>query len=105
MSRRCEISGVGKFFGNNVSHSNRRTRAQWQPNIKNKKYLIPELGKSMVLTLTTRTIRSIDKQGGITAALLKAKEGKLSERLLRLRQKIMKQRRKPTAPAVKAAQT
>ncbi|MFA5928205.1 MAG: 50S ribosomal protein L28 [Candidatus Margulisiibacteriota bacterium] len=34
MSRKCDICGKGPIFGNNVSHSNRRTRTKWLPNLQ-----------------------------------------------------------------------
>ena len=34
MASICEICGKGKLAGNNVSHSNRRTKRAWNPNIQ-----------------------------------------------------------------------
>ena len=34
MSRKCDICGKGVMYGNNVSHSNRKTRTRWEPNLK-----------------------------------------------------------------------
>lgn len=34
MSSRCDVCGKGPGFGNNVSHSHRRTRRRWNPNIQ-----------------------------------------------------------------------
>ena len=34
MARRCEICGKGPQFGNRVSHSNRKTRHKFNPNIQ-----------------------------------------------------------------------
>ena len=34
MSSVCEICGKGPGFGNNVSHSHRRTPRRWNPNIQ-----------------------------------------------------------------------
>jgi large subunit ribosomal protein L28 len=30
----CDVCGKGPGFGNNVSHSHRRTRRRWNPNIQ-----------------------------------------------------------------------
>ena len=92
MSKLCEISGVKPFTGNKVSKSNRKTRTRWLPNIKKKRYLIPELEQIITLRLTARTIRTIDKQGGITNAIFKADKSKLSKRLLQIYNKILKKR-------------
>jgi large subunit ribosomal protein L28 len=92
MSRRCELTGAGVFSGNKVSHSNIKTRTRWLPNVKNKKFFIPELSRAVTLTLTARAIRTIDKQGGITPAILKAKDDKMSPRLAQLKRAIIKTR-------------
>ena len=92
MSRVCELTGKGPTTGNIVSHSNTKTRTRWLPNIHTKKYLIPELMETISLKLSTHAIRNIDKHGGITQALFIAKEAVLSARLLKIRNKIRKQR-------------
>ena len=81
MSRKCELSGKGPTTGNKVSHSNIKTRTRWLPNLHQKKYLIPELGLTLRLKLSSRAIRTIDKLGGISAAIRKAKTQDLSPRL------------------------
>jgi large subunit ribosomal protein L28 len=30
----CDVCGKGPSFGNNISHSHRRTRRRWNPNIQ-----------------------------------------------------------------------
>ena len=30
----CDVCGKGPGFGNNISHSHRRTRRRWNPNIQ-----------------------------------------------------------------------
>lgn len=104
MSRVCELTGTRPMTGNLVSHSNIKTRTRWLPNLKNKKYLIEEVGQTLSLRLSTKAIRNIDKQGGITAAIMKAKEEDLSDRLKRVRNQIAKKRRSTTPKsAAKAA--
>jgi large subunit ribosomal protein L28 len=93
MSRKCELTGKGPVTGNKVSHSNIKTRTRWLPNVKRKKFTIPELGETMTLTLSTHAIRTIDKLGGITQALFGVKEEMLSERLANAKRRIAKQRR------------
>ena len=34
MSAKCDVCGKGPGFGNNVSHSHRRTKRRWNPNIQ-----------------------------------------------------------------------
>ena len=73
MSRVCEITGKKVMVGNNVSHSKRRTKRKFYPNLQTKKFFIPEEGKWITLKLSTSAIRTINKNG-ISAVLKKAKE-------------------------------
>ncbi|HEY8280521.1 MAG TPA: 50S ribosomal protein L28 [Bdellovibrionota bacterium] len=102
MSQVCELTGKRPGYGNKVSHSNIKTRTRWMPNLRKKSYEIPELKQTVSLMLSTRAIRTIDKLGGITPALMKAGEKALSERLQTIRQRIYKARVKRTS-APKAA--
>ena len=63
MAARCQVTGVKPGFGNRVSHSHRRTRRRWDPNIQRKRYQVPSLGRSVTLTLSVKGIKTIDKQG------------------------------------------
>ena len=92
MARVCDLTGVKPFSGNKVSHSNIKTRTKWMPNLKDKRYTIPELSKVVTLKLSTRAIRTIDKVGGISAAILKAKNEKMSPTALKLKAEIKKAR-------------
>jgi large subunit ribosomal protein L28 len=93
MSRVCELTGKRPTTGNLVSHSNIKTRTRWLPNLVRKRYLIPELGQVLTLRLSTAAVKTIDKVGGITPAILKAKDDVLSEQLLRIKNKVVKQRK------------
>ena len=63
MSRRCQVCGTRPGFGNNVSHSKRRTRRRWNPNIQRKRYWVPSLGRRITLTLTPKAMKEIDRRG------------------------------------------
>lgn len=97
MSQVCELTGKRPAYGNKVSHSNIKTRIRWMPNLRAKSYTIPELQQTVSLLLSTRAIRTIDKLGGITPAIMNAAEKGLSERLLQIRNRIYKARVKRTA--------
>ena len=92
MARVCDLTGTKPFSGNKVSHSNIKTRTKWMPNLKEKRYLVPELSRSVTLKLSTRAIRTIDKLGGVSQAIMKAKVENLSERAQKLRNEIKKAR-------------
>jgi len=93
MARVCDLTNTKPFSGNKVSHSNIKTRTKWMPNLKDKRYTIPELSKTVTLKLSTRAIRTIDKLGGISQAILAAKEEKMSPRALKLKTEIKKARK------------
>jgi large subunit ribosomal protein L28 len=103
MSQVCELTGKRPAYGNKVSHSNIKTRTRWLPNLKSKKYLVPELGQTISLLLSTRAIRTIDKFGSITTAIMNAKESELSERVARVRRAIAKARNQASNAAKSAA--
>lgn len=44
MSRRCDICGKGVMSGYNVSHSKRRTKRRWFPNLQ---YVRARVGKKV----------------------------------------------------------
>ena len=88
MSRRCSISGKGVLAGNNVSHAHNKTRRKFFPNIQVSSMPSEALGQSVKLKLSTQTIRTIEKNGGIDAYLLSTSNIKLSVEAQRLKRKI-----------------
>ncbi len=73
MSRVCDITGKKVMVGNNVSHSNRKTKRKYYPNLQTKKFFIPETGEWITLKVSANAIRTIDKKG-ISAVLKEAQE-------------------------------
>jgi large subunit ribosomal protein L28 len=63
MSRKCELTGKGPSFGHNVSHSNKKTRKIWQPNLQVKRIYVPELDRYVRLRVSTRALRTLNKKG------------------------------------------
>ncbi|TYB56641.1 50S ribosomal protein L28 [Nonomuraea sp. PA05] len=63
MSAHCQLTGAAPVFGNAVSHSHRRTRRRWDPNIQRRRYWLPSEGRHVRLTLSTRAIKIIDRIG------------------------------------------
>ena len=72
MSRVCQITGKKVVAGNNVSHSNKKTKRKLYPNLQTKKFYIPEEDKWITLEVSTAAIRNINKKG-ISAVLAEAK--------------------------------
>ena len=73
MSRICEVTGKKVMSGNNVSHSKRRTKRKFYPNLITKKFFIPEEDRTITLKLSTSALRTINKNG-ILATLKVARE-------------------------------
>ncbi len=73
MARICQITGKKAMRGNNVSHSKRRTKRLFRPNLFEKKYFLPEENRWITLKVSAAGIRLIDKIG-LSTALKEAKE-------------------------------
>jgi len=91
MSRKCDLTGVGVQVGNNVSHSNRRTRRRFLPNLQKVNLLSETLKRAVPLRITAATLRSVDHNGGLDAFLLTAKANNLTPLGQKLRRDIKKQ--------------
>lgn len=70
MSKICKLTGKRPIVGNNVSHSNRKTKRRFLPNLQKKRFFVPETGEWVTLRISTSAIRNINKLG-LTAYLKK----------------------------------
>jgi large subunit ribosomal protein L28 len=73
MARVCQITGKKTMTGNKVSHSNRKTKRVFRPNLFMKRFFIPEENRWVMLKVSANGIRTISKIG-IVAALKRAAE-------------------------------
>jgi large subunit ribosomal protein L28 len=73
MSKICQVTGKKAMTGNNVSHSKRRTKRKFYPNLFVKKYYLPEEERWISLKVSAAGIRLISKNG-LTRVLKEAKE-------------------------------
>lgn len=73
MSKVCQITGKKVMSGNNVSHSNKKTKRKFNPNLQTKKFFVPEENKWITLKVSTSALRTINKKG-ISAVLKEAKK-------------------------------
>ncbi len=73
MSRVCQLTGKSVMVGNNVSHSNRKTKRKFYPNLITKKFYLPEEDRFITLKISTSALRTINKKG-ISACLKEARE-------------------------------
>jgi large subunit ribosomal protein L28 len=73
MSRICQVTGKKAMVGNNVSHSKRRTKRKFLPNLFEKRYYLPDEKRWISLKVSAAGIRLISKKG-LTTALKEARE-------------------------------
>lgn len=78
MSRICQITGKKVISGNNVSHSNKKTKRTFSPNLKIKRFYVPEWDGWVVLKVSAAGLRTIDKKGVYQAMVDAAKDGNLN---------------------------
>lgn len=69
----CQITGKKPMSGHNVSHSNRKTKRKFIPNLQTKKFYSEKQGEWITLKVSAAGIRNISKNG-LDACLVKAKE-------------------------------
>lgn len=76
MARKCEITGKKTMFGNNVPRKGLakkkggagqyigvKTKRTFKVNLINKKFFIPDLGRSINIKVSANALRSISKIG------------------------------------------
>ncbi|MCI1219436.1 MAG: 50S ribosomal protein L28 [Bifidobacterium sp.] len=83
MTKQCQILSTHVSAGNNVSHSHRKTRRTFKPNLHSKRYWVPSLHRHVTLTISAKGIKTISRIG-IEAALIQAQaKGYLDSKSLR----------------------
>ena len=73
MSRVCQITGKKVMSGNNVSHSNRKTKRKFYPNLQTKRFFVEGENKWVTLKVSGHGLRIINRKG-VAAAIAEAKE-------------------------------
>lgn len=90
MSRRCDLTDVGPMTGNNVSHSNAKTRRRFEPNLCNVTLVSDTLGQKFKVRITAATLRTVDFKGGLDGFLINTKNKKLSEKARKIKRALVK---------------
>ena len=91
MSRKCDLLDVKLVAGNNVSHSNRKTKRRFYPNLHNFSFFSNILAVNLKFKLASSTARTIsNKYGDIDHFLVNYRFHKLSEYGQKLRKQIIK---------------
>ncbi len=97
MAWRCELTGKTRQIGHRVSHSNRKTKRRFRPNLLNVTLLSDALGRSIRLRVSANALKTVDHRGGLDAFLLKADNAELSPRVLELKRQVVKKRAEAAA--------
>ena len=105
MAKRCELTGVGVQSGNNVSHSNRKTRRRFMPNLHRVSLNSRILDQVFRLRITAATLRSIDHNGGFDGFLLNTNSNKLTVTAQKIKRKVKKALPEEAKQALKAKKT
>jgi len=71
MAKKCDLTGTGVQSGNNVSHANNRTRRRFMPNLHVVSLISESLNKVFKLKICSKTLRSIEHNGGLDSYLEK----------------------------------
>ena len=90
MSRRCELTGKAVLTGNLVSHSKRKTKRRFLPNLCNVTLQSDALGRSFRLRVSANALRTVEHRGGLDAFLAKASDGELSPNVRAVKREIEK---------------
>ena len=60
MAAVCQVTGAVPGFGHSISHSHRRNKRRFDPNIQKKRYWVPSLRRSVTLNVSAKGIKVID---------------------------------------------
>jgi len=63
MAKQCKLTGKKPLVGNNVSHSNIKTKMRQEPNLRKKRIFDEETGRWVTMKISTSALRSITKLG------------------------------------------
>ena len=85
MVKKCDITNVKPMTGNNVSHAVNKTKRRFFPNLQNTSFFSEILGKKIKLKVTSKGIKTVEKNGGIDKYLLNSKNSKLNNETRKLK--------------------
>ncbi len=97
MSRRCELLNTGPMSGNNVSHSQVKTRRRFDVNLCNVTLTSETLGQNYKLRVAAKTLRTVDFKGGLDGFLIGTKNHKLTDKAKKIKKALVKKQAEATA--------
>lgn len=63
MAAVCQVTGAVPGFGHSISHSHRRNKRRFDPNVQKKTYWVPSLRRKVTLNVSAKGIKVIDTRG------------------------------------------
>ena len=63
MAAVCQVTGKTPGFGHNISHSHRRTKRRFDPNVQKRSFYVPSLRRNITLNVSAKGIKVIDARG------------------------------------------
>ena len=63
MAAVCQVTGAVPGFGHSISHSHRRNKRRFDPNVQKKTYWVPSLRRKVTLNVSAKGIKVIDARG------------------------------------------
>ena len=61
--KRCAVTGKSVMYGNNVSHSHKKTRRRFEANLHVKRFYLPEEKRWVKLRVSAKGLKIIAKRG------------------------------------------
>ncbi len=101
MPRVCKVTGKKTQVGMNVSHSHRRTKRTFLPNLQILKFHSDILGRDFSLRISTSGLRTLTKHGGLDAYVMAKPISRLTPEMAAVKKAIDKKQGKPAKPAAK----
>ena len=78
MVNKCSITKKKPMSGNNVSHAVNKTKRRFYPNLHNVSFFSDILGKKVKLKVSSRGIKTVEKNGGIDNYIINSKNSNLT---------------------------
>ena len=85
MVKKCDITNVKPMTGNNVSHAVNKTKRRFLPNLHNTSFFSEILGKNIRLKVTSKGIKTVEKNGGIDNYILGLKNSLLNDQTRKIK--------------------
>ncbi len=85
MVNKCSITKKKPLTGNNVSHAVNKTKRRFYPNLHNVSFFSEILGKNVRLKVSSRGIKTVEKNGGIDSYIINSKNINLTSETIKIK--------------------